>query len=125
MLFVHDSLMSAPPDSQNPTKAAKDAIPSLAASHYRKLPPSRQTGCRFRGLELIVHAGGKPDLMTSAPGRGACAAVVDERLSGAVVTVCRHAAAAGAEIVVGIGRIDRVRRIDVPVKGLVKMMFPR
>src|ERR1700693_6092970 len=98
MLFVHGALMSAPPDLRNPTKAAKDAITSLAASHCRKLPPSRQTGRRSRGLELVVQAGGKPDLMTSAPGRGTCAAVIDERLSRTVVAVRRHAAAAGAEI---------------------------
>src|ERR1035438_4274617 len=63
--------------------------------------------------------------MTSTPGRGAGAAVVDERLSRAVVAIRRHTAAAGAEIVVGVGRIDRVRCIDVPVEGLVEMVFPR
>src|SRR5450631_1076246 len=101
---------------------------------YRKRPgvqlhprPSRREYSRRSGpdLELIVQAGGNPDHMTSAPGRGAGAAVVDELLSRAVMAVRRDSSAAGAEIIVGVGRIDRVRRIDVPVQGFVEMVFPR
>src|ERR1700722_4490899 len=92
---------------------------------YRKRPgvqlhprPSRGEWSRRSNpdLELIVQAGRDPDLMTSAPGRGAGAAVVDERLSRAVVAIRRPPAAAGADVIVGVRRIDRVRSIDVPVQ---------
>ena len=61
--------------------------------------------------------------MTSAPGRIAGAAVVDDRGVGAVMTIRRQAAPAGAEIVVGIAVVDGFSRIEVPVRDLSKRCF--
>src|ERR1019366_9878105 len=52
--------------------------------------------------ELVVQTEGHTDFMTSTPGRGSRAAVVIEHCVCPVVAVRRHAAAAGADIVVRI-----------------------
>src|SRR5450432_2058915 len=66
-------------------------------------------------LESIMQAGGEPDLVTTTPSRRSGAAIVDERLRRTVVAVRGHTAAARTQIVVRVGAVDRVRRIEVPV----------
>src|SRR5450631_43139 len=85
--------------------------------------------CRARkpiaGSELVVHAHGDSDFMTAAPRRRSRATVVVEHGIRAVVAVGRHAAAAGAEVVMRITVVDRIGRIQVAVQVLVEVMIPR
>src|SRR5712664_701949 len=76
-------------------------------------------------LELVVHTRGKTHLAAAAPGRVAGAAVVDDRGVRGVVTIRREPAAAGADIVVGVALVDRVRRIEIPIEVLVEVVLPR
>ena len=76
-------------------------------------------------LERVVQTGRESDLMTSAPSRRSGAAVVNERLRRAVMTIRRDAAASRAEIIVRVAVVDRIRRVDIPVQILVETMFPR
>src|ERR1700736_2715026 len=62
--------------------------------------------------------------MAPAPGRRSRTAVIVEYGVGPVVAVGGDAAAAGAEVVMGIAVVDGVRRVDIPVQVLVEAMLP-
>src|ERR1700719_2363087 len=86
---------------------------------------SRSTPAVDSDSERVMQTGRDTDLMTSAPRRRSGAAVVDERLGGAVMTIRRDAAPSGAQIIVRVAVIDRIRRVEIPVQVLVETMFPR
>src|SRR5580698_2737291 len=79
----------------------------------RSRPPASNTK-----LELVIQTRGDAHLMASAPRRRSGAAVIGEHGVRAVVAIRGHAASAGADVVVSIAVIDRVRGVQVPVQAL-------
>src|SRR6202008_1752147 len=72
--------------------------------------------------ELEVQPRRKTNLMAAAPGRGAGAAVVDERRVRGVMAVGLDAMAAGADIVVRIAVVRRISHVKVPGQLLVELV---
>src|ERR1700674_5082718 len=100
-------------------KAGSKRSPPHSAMSHGRLPLSTQDS------ERVMQTGRDTDLMTSAPRRRSGAAVVNERLGSAVMTIRRDAAPSGAQIIVRVAVIDRIRRVEIPVQVLIETMFPR